>query len=68
MSVVNALSEWLGVEVKRDGKKYKQDFKIGVTQNKLKEIGRKKISGTKVCFHPDGNIFNETIFEYNIIH
>ena len=67
VSVVNALSEWLWVEVKRDGKKYKQDFKIGVTQNKLKETGTTKRSGTKVCFLPDGNIFNETIFEYNII-
>ncbi len=67
VSVVNALSEWLWVEVKRDGKKYKQDYKIGVTQNKLKEIGTTKNSGTKVCFFPDGEIFIETLFEYSII-
>jgi DNA gyrase/topoisomerase IV subunit B len=36
------LSEWLWVEVKRDGKVYKQDYKIGITQNKLKEIGTTK--------------------------
>ena len=42
VSVVNALSEWLWVEVKRDGKVYKQDYKIGVTQNKLKEMGKTK--------------------------
>ena len=65
--MVNALSEWLWVEVQRDGKKYKQDYKIGVTQNKLKEVGKTKKSGTKVCFMPDGGVFNTTRFEYDII-
>jgi len=67
VSVVNALSEWLWVEVKRDGKKYKQDYKKGITQNKLKKLGTSKKSGTKVCFLPDQEIFNGIIFEYNII-
>ena len=67
VSVVNALSEWLWVEVKRDGNVYKQDYKIGVTQNKLKEIGKTKKSGTKVCFMPDESVFNTTLFEYDII-
>ena len=67
VSVVNALSDWLWVEVKRDGKVYKQDYKIGVTQNKLKEIGKTKKSGTKVCFLPDSSVFNTTFFEYDII-
>ena len=67
VSVVNALSEWLWVEVKRDGSVYKQDYKIGVTQNKLKEIGKTKKSGTKVCFMPDESVFNTTLFEYDII-
>ena len=67
VSVVNALSDWLWVEVKRDGKVYKQDYKIGVTQNKLKEIGKTKKSGTKVCFLPDTSVFNTTLFEYDII-
>ena len=67
VSVVNALSDWLWVEVKRDGKVYKQDYKIGVTQNKLKEIGKTKKSGTKVCFLPDSLVFNTTLFEYDII-
>ena len=67
VSVVNALSDWLWVEVKRDGKVYKQDYKIGVTQNKLKEIGKTKKSGTKVCFLPDNSVFNTTLFEYDII-
>ena len=67
VSVVNALSGWLWVEVQRDGKVYKQDYKIGITQNKLKEIGKTKKSGTRVCFLPDRDIFNTTVFEYDII-
>ena len=67
VSVVNALSEWLWVEVKRDGKKYKQDYKIGITQNKISETGLSKKTGTKVCFLPDKNIFKTTNFEYSII-
>ena len=67
VSVVNALSEWLWVEVKRGGKKYKQDYKIGETQNKLSEIGTSKKTGTKVCFLPDSSIFKTTSFEYSII-
>ena len=63
VSVVNALSEWLWVEVRRDGKIYKQDYKIGATQNKLKETGKTKKSGTKVCFLPDNSVFNTTVFE-----
>ena len=67
VSVVNALSDSLWVEVQRDGKIYKQDYKKGVTQTKLKETGKTKKSGTKVCFYPDGGIFNTTLFEYEII-
>ena len=67
VSVVNALSEWLWVEVKREGKKYKQDYKIGVTQNKLKTTGETKKTGTKVCFLPDPDIFTERVFEYSLI-
>ena len=67
VSVVNALSEWLWVEVRRDGKIYKQDYKIGATQNKLKETGKTKKSGTKVCFLPDNSVFDTTVFEYNIV-
>ena len=67
VSVVNALSQWLWVEIKREGKIYKQDYKTGVTQNKLKEVGKTKKTGTKVCFFPDGTIFKTTQFEYDII-
>ena len=67
VSVVNALSEWLWVEVKRDGKIHRQDYKIGDPQNKLKVTGSAKKTGTKVCFYPDSTIFNTIDFEYNII-
>ena len=67
VSVVNALSEWLWVEVKRDGKIHRQDYKIGEPQNKLKETGVAKKTGTKVCFFPDKTIFKTISFEYSII-
>ena len=67
VSVVNALSEWLWVEVSRDGKIHRQDYKIGDPQNKLKVTGSAKHTGTKVCFHPDRTIFNTVNFEYSII-
>jgi DNA gyrase subunit B len=67
VSVVNALSEWLWVEVSRDGKLYKQDYKIGDPQNKLKITGKSKKTGTKVCFFPDKTIFKTINFEYSII-
>ena len=67
VSVVNALSEWLWVEVKRDGKVYKQDYKIGEPQADLKATGSAKKTGTKVCFYPDNKIFKTITFEYDII-
>ncbi len=67
VSVVNALSEWMWVEVKRDGKVHKQDYKTGNPQNKLKTVGTAKKTGTKVCFFPDSTIFKATTFEYDII-
>ena len=67
VSVVNALSEWLWVEVQREGKTHRQDYKIGEPQNKLSVTGSAKKSGTKVCFYPDSAIFKTIEFEYNII-
>ena len=67
VSVVNALSEWMWVEVKRDGGVHRQDYKIGEPQNKLKTIGKAKKTGTKVCFYPDSSIFKTIAFEYDII-
>tara|TARA_B100000131_G_scaffold175223_1_gene169312 strand:+ start:9603 stop:11573 length:1971 start_codon:yes stop_codon:yes gene_type:complete len=67
VSVVNALSEWMWVEVKRDGKIHRQDYKIGEPQNKLKTTGKAKKTGTRVCFYPDAKIFKTIDFEYDII-
>ena len=67
VSVVNALSEWCWVEVARDGNLYRQDYKIGVAQGKVKKIGTKKTTGTKVCFYPDFNIFKKSEYKFDII-
>ena len=67
VSVVNALSEWMWVEVKRDGSVHRQDYKIGDPQNKLKVVGKAKKTGTRVCFYPDNTIFKTISFEYDII-
>jgi len=57
VSCVNALSEWLEVEVRRDGKTYHQRYKKGKTETKLTVIGKSKGTGTKITFKPDKEIF-----------
>ncbi len=64
VSCVNALSEWLEVEVKRDGKVYHMRFERGKTMGKLTVIGKTKSAGTKVTFKADKEIFHIPI-EYN---
>ncbi|MCI8491231.1 MAG: DNA topoisomerase (ATP-hydrolyzing) subunit B [Lachnospiraceae bacterium] len=68
-SVVNALSIWLEVEICSGGKIYKQRFEQGKTMYPLKEIGECPIdqTGTKVVFMPDDTIFEDTVFEYNVL-
>lgn len=69
VSVVNALSEWLKVEVKRDGKIYFQEYKRGVPVKPVKEIGKTKRgeSGTTVTFMPDTEIFKATEFRFDTL-
>ncbi len=67
ISVVNALSEDLEVEIKRDGKVYQQCYKRGVPQEPLKEIGKSKERGTRVTFKPDGEIFETVDFSFDIL-
>tara|TARA_B100000315_G_scaffold260754_1_gene324855 strand:- start:7814 stop:9790 length:1977 start_codon:yes stop_codon:yes gene_type:complete len=67
VSVVNALSDPLWVEVMRDEKVYRQEYKKGIAQNKLEVVGKSKKTGTTVCFFPDEEIFKTTDFEYDII-
>ena len=64
VSVVNALSEWCEVEVKRDGKIYKQEYDHGKTASSLKVVGKTQKTGTKVTFKADKTIFKETT-KYN---
>ena len=67
-SVVNALSEWLEVEVKQHGKVHFMRFELGVPQEDLKVIGETNETGTKVTFKPDPTIFTETtVFEYEVL-
>ncbi|MBI3985905.1 MAG: DNA gyrase subunit B, partial [Lentisphaerae bacterium] len=67
VSCVNALSEWLEVEVRRDGVVYHQRYEKGNTASELKKIGKTKGSGTKVTFFPDAGIFTTTQFEWDIL-
>ena len=67
-SVVNALSDWLEVEIYQDGKKYIQRYEKGKTMFPLKEIGTTDQRGTKVTFLPDETIFTETTeYSFNIL-
>ena len=66
-SVVNALSEWLEVEVSRDGKVHHMEFERGDKTSDIKVIGNSSKTGTKVTFKPDHQIFPETEFKYDII-
>jgi len=66
-SVVNALSEWFEVEVKRNGKIYRQRYERGKTVTELQVIGKTKETGTKSVFMPDSEIFNEVNFEYKTL-
>ena len=68
-SVVNALSEWLEVTIYREGREYKQRYERGHTMYPLKEIGTCAAdqTGTTVTFLPDKEIFEETVYDYDIL-
>ncbi len=68
-SVVNALSSHLEVWVKRDGKIHHQEYSRGKTLCDVEIIGEydDDVTGTKIVFHPDGEIFEETVFDYEIL-
>ncbi|WP_209011310.1 DNA topoisomerase (ATP-hydrolyzing) subunit B [Paradesulfitobacterium ferrireducens] len=69
LSVVNALSKWLVVEVMLNGNVYHQEYERGHTMTELKIIGKTKgkKSGTKISFAPDPEIFEETVFDFNTL-
>lgn len=67
VSVVNALSESLTLTIYRNGKKYKQEYKMGVPQYALKEVGPSQKKGTKVNFLPSAAVFTNIEFHYEIL-
>ena len=67
VSCVNALSTKLVAEVCRGGKRYIQEYSCGKPLYAVKEVGTADKTGTKVTFHPDGSIFTETVYKYDIL-
>ncbi|MCK9217668.1 MAG: DNA topoisomerase (ATP-hydrolyzing) subunit B [Firmicutes bacterium] len=67
VSVVNALSERLEVEVKRDGKIYYQKYERGTAITELKVIGETKTTGTKISFKPDTKLFDELVYNFETL-
>lgn len=65
VSCVNFLSEWLKLEIWRDGSTYEQEYKVGFPQAPLAETGKTKKRGTKVTFKPDGEIFEATVYSFD---
>lgn len=68
VSVVNALSKKLVVQVKRDGGIYEMQFARGKTTEKIKEVGKTKATGTTITFWPDDTIFETTVYDYDTLH
>src|SRR3989475_11231341 len=67
VSVVNALSDWLDLEICRDGQVWEQSYEIGKPTNKLNENGKTRKTGTKVTFHPDPKIFDKIVFSFDVL-
>ena len=67
-SVVNALSEWLVVQVHRDGKIYEMKFSRGAITQEMKIVGDTELHGTFVTFKPDAELFDDTVYDYATLH
>ncbi|MCD6222273.1 MAG: DNA topoisomerase IV subunit B, partial [Thermoplasmata archaeon] len=67
VSVVNALSQWMEVEVRRNGKIFRQRYEKGKPVTKLEVVGEATDTGTKVTFYPDPEIFGSKQFDYYVI-
>ena len=68
VSAVNAVSEWLKMEIRREGKLWFQEYARGVPKAPLKAIGHSKKTGTKVTFKPDSEIFSMTDFSFEVLN
>ena len=67
VSVVNALSDWLDLEIWRDGEVWEQSYEKGAPTSKLKASGKTKKTGTKITFHADPSIFEKTIYSFDTL-
>ena len=67
VSVVNFLSEWLELEIRRDGQVWQQRYERGVPVEPLKAVGRAKTNGTKITFKPDSQIFTVTKYSFETL-
>ncbi len=67
VSVVNALSEFLKLEIKRDGKLYRQEYSRGKPITSLEVVGKSKGTGTKIVFRPDPEVFTNIDFSFDIL-
>ena len=68
ITAVNALSEWLEAEVRREGHVWTMDFARGAVMSGLKQLGKSERTGTKITFKPDPQIFPDTQFSYDVLH
>src|SRR3984885_11879052 len=66
-SVVNALSDWLELEISRDGAVWEQTYEKGKPTSKLKQTGKTRKTGTKVTFHPDPSIFDKSVYSFDTL-
>ena len=67
VSCVNALSDYLRAEIHREGKIFMQEYAFGKPTCELKVIGETDRTGTTIIFHPDGSIFTQTVYDYDIL-
>ncbi len=67
VSVVNALSDWLDLEIWRDGEVWEQSYEKGVPTSKLKASGKTRKTGTKITFHADPSIFEKTTYSFDTL-
>ncbi|MGC1168072.1 MAG: ATP-binding protein, partial [Candidatus Acidiferrales bacterium] len=65
VSVVNALSDWLDLEIWRDGEVWEQSYEKGIPTSKLKPSGKTRKTGTKITFHADPEIFAKATYSYD---
>jgi DNA gyrase subunit B len=67
VSVVNALSDWLDLEIWRDGEVWEQSYECGIPKSKLAVTGKTRKTGTKITFHADPSIFDKIEYSYDIL-